>query len=1511
MRGEPRARQRHISSLEPANAMKLNRRSKRPASLRWSAVRLRVEALEPRQMMAFGDPIQMLESPAGIPEAGALFGFALADSANIQGAPFQDGQQDGVLVHDAGAGGILGHFDPTPEAGNGFGYAVAQVSDKYIYGAPFDDTGAIDTGIVHIFGSSGFPRTIENPAPQAGDGFGMSLSGSSTYLVVGAPLDDAGAVDSGTVYLYDTTAGQQTPLLTLNNPSPSQGDRFGTYVRHVGNYILVGAPGDDTKATDAGAAYVFDATSGELVQTVYSPSPTAGEGFGTSIVMLGEELVVAAPGYDADSLADVGRVYSFSTSTWQSHVTFDNPTPGANDRFGSALMAGVYVTNNTANFVLVVGAPGDDGKAVDAGAAYVFRSSGELYQALYHADPSAGDQFGFSLGGRGDEVRVGTPYDDVAGAVDAGSILSFKLSTGKQTNARYNIDPPGAFGRALAFLGDRLFVAEPYDASGNYKSNIYEYDFTTGELIPFLTAAVGGPAISGMVAEGNRILVRRGSLFNDYEVYDATTKSLLSRFSEEGTPTLDGDLVFFGNEDYGGGNGTITVRSALTGEILRQITSHSPDVVLYPSGRIDAFDGEVAVVGSSPSHTDNSVYIYDSSTGELLETLRDTENAPNGWPGPVVVAGDSVFVGGFGVVYQFSRQTGKVVRTFASPTSFSGLSLAVNGEQLIVASSESQGKAYVYDLATGRRLASLSNSMNGEVTQGEEQFGASIAANDKFIAVAAPFRRGLVPKMGAVLLYQAEWNHLQIDAPTSFSAPYTENDPPVSLVSDATISNPRNVSLDGGKLEVVIDEAHEGDHLAIATTGTGAEQVTTAENTVTYGGVVIGTFTGGVDVEPLIVTFNSLATTASVQAVLRSFTFESIGETPWGGWRRISITLRDGEGETTDVAKVNGIITVVSVPDAPALTVEGNLEYRENDPPILLAPEASFADVDGFTWGTLTVSIQDNADPQDRIAIRDNGSLRVEYTWSKGGRIYYEDRELAWFNDGIGGEPFSAWTSVVSPADMELMLRSLTFSTTSESELPRTIRFVVTDNEQASNQPAAKTVYVTATNDAPQIVNAGAEASYTENAAAIAIAPLVTIVDADSTNFNTGKLTVQFATDAESTDRLSIRSAGDLVVSGQELKFKGILIGTFTGGVGTEPLVVTFNEKASPFRAQMVLRSITYRSLSESPSGTPRQLVITLTDGDGGMSSPVSKTITVTPVNDAPKLNTALSPTLTAINENNRNAWGTPVWTLLPGYSDVDAGALKGLAITSASGATQGAWQYTLDGGASWLDLGAVGLSAAKLLPAQGNLARVRFVPDANFHGTMQLGYFAWDQTQGVAGGTFDLSGSGKFGGTTAFSWGYETASLTVNPVNTPPVLTLPSAPVGYALNSPAVLLASTATVKDPDTVRFEGGWLKVEITAGADANDRLSIGGPFKVVEGNLIWNNQETIGTVQGGAGSEALLIQLNANATRYRVEQLVRSIKFGTLGSSQTGQRTVAFSVSDGTSDSNVATLDVQVA
>jgi hypothetical protein len=126
---------------------------------------------------------------------------------------------------------------------------------------------------------------------------------------------------------------------------------------------------------------------------------------------------------------------------------------------------------------------------------------------------------------------------------------------------------------------------------------------------------------------------------------------------------------------------------------------------------------------------------------------------------------------------------------------------------------------------------------------------------------------------------------------------------------------------------------------------------------------------------------------------------------------------------------------------------------------------------------------------------------------------------------------------------------------------------------------------------------------------------------------------------------------------------------------------------------------------------------------------------------------------------------------------------VQGIAITNAGGtAAQGHWEYSLDNGQSWLQLGKPSTSTARLLPAD-DITRVRFLPAANYSnapGQLNLSYRAWDQTQGTAGGTFNIV---KAGGTTAFSDTVETASQFVAPdndapvLNTKPFFALPSIP--------------------------------------------------------------------------------------------------------------------------------------
>jgi hypothetical protein len=161
-----------------------------------------------------------------------------------------------------------------------------------------------------------------------------------------------------------------------------------------------------------------------------------------------------------------------------------------------------------------------------------------------------------------------------------------------------------------------------------------------------------------------------------------------------------------------------------------------------------------------------------------------------------------------------------------------------------------------------------------------------------------------------------------------------------------------------------------------------------------------------------------------------------------------------------------------------------------------------------------------------------------------------------------------------------------------------------------------------------------------------------------------------------------------------------------------------------------------------------------------------SASLRVSPVNDAPVLDIALDPVLQTITEDDFQPPGTMVADLLSGVvTDVDANALRGIAVTAASSGA-GNWQFSSDGGMAWQEMGAVAETAARLLAES---SRVRFVPNADFNGTVTLDYRAWDQTQGDVGGTLNLEGN--TGGTSAVSANKENATLTVTPVADAPVL--------------------------------------------------------------------------------------------------------------------------------------------
>lgn len=88
-------------------------------------------------------------------------------------------------------------------------------------------------------------------------------------VVVGAPGEDTGATNAGRAYVHDLSSGTPTvPVVTLNHPSPAPNDNFGGRVAISGPRVVVGTAG--------GSAYVYDLGNGTPavpVFTLNNPSP--------------------------------------------------------------------------------------------------------------------------------------------------------------------------------------------------------------------------------------------------------------------------------------------------------------------------------------------------------------------------------------------------------------------------------------------------------------------------------------------------------------------------------------------------------------------------------------------------------------------------------------------------------------------------------------------------------------------------------------------------------------------------------------------------------------------------------------------------------------------------------------------------------------------------------------------------------------------------------------------------------------------------------------------------------------------------------------------------------------------------------------------------------------------------------------------------------------------------------------------------------------------------------------
>jgi hypothetical protein len=198
-----------------------------------------------------------------------------------------------VHIYDQKTGKVQGTIYPADgAAGDEFGRSVAISGSLLIVGSPRHDATGVDAGAAYVYDIKTRALLAKHTPGIVGEIAGLSVALEGRMAVIGVPGGDllGGAPARGFVSVVDALSGVTISLLA--DPAGVAGDLLGSSVAVQGGMVIVGEPGDDTGAVDSGSVRVYDAVGGQLIDTLLAPAPAANNQLGNAIAFDGK-LVVA------------------------------------------------------------------------------------------------------------------------------------------------------------------------------------------------------------------------------------------------------------------------------------------------------------------------------------------------------------------------------------------------------------------------------------------------------------------------------------------------------------------------------------------------------------------------------------------------------------------------------------------------------------------------------------------------------------------------------------------------------------------------------------------------------------------------------------------------------------------------------------------------------------------------------------------------------------------------------------------------------------------------------------------------------------------------------------------------------------------------------------------------------------------------------------------------------------------------------------------------------------------
>jgi VCBS repeat-containing protein/CshA-type fibril repeat protein len=584
--------------------------------------------------------------------------------------------------------------------------------------------------------------------------------------------------------------------------------------------------------------------------------------------------------------------------------------------------------------------------------------------------------------------------------------------------------------------------------------------------------------------------------------------------------------------------------------------------------------------------------------------------------------------------------------------------------------------------------------------------------------------------------------------------------------------------------------------------------------------------------------------------------------------------ISDGSGDNEPDDTFN--FEIIPVNDAPQLSGLNPLTYFEDDGATLIDASVLFNDVDlanGSSYNpgtTLTIAYTSGGIAGDQLSVRNQGTALGQVSVAGDGTVSYHFGSGALavgtidnITDGVNGNnlliTFNANANVVA---VKAVLENLTFHNTDlanasqvTAQATRSLSYTFVDGggtdsyvddglttlQGADTVTASNTIIVKQRNDAPVMsdVNtalASISEDETTSGRSVQVADLLNragppaLLTSDVDNGAVQGIAINSLVSGNGNWQYSLDSS-----DGSDGTWSDVGSVSATSSLLLDPSAWL---RFIPNGENATSASFNYRAWDRTTGSIGGRANSTFNGGTTAFSSEENLvSLTVTAVNDAP----VLADTPLAITENEDVGApgvgaGTLISSLVGGVSDVDDGAVKGLAVWLGANAGNGTWRYSIDDGASWSDLDAADAANARLLAAD---ARIHFEPDANYNGRQDeaLALYAWDQSSGNNGESFNVGAAAK-GGTTAFSTTTDTVLLTVTALNDAPTISGPgstTSDVGGANENTRIALGSnfgqnigrTFTLGDIDLERGEGsnqGQITLSVPHGAFVLDTTSV---------------------------------------------------------------------------------------